>query len=246
MKIIIAALALASTLTPSAARSADNGVLRHLVYNVRVGLHQEMEVKRSGLESRRIGVLSPTARYSTDTRATGTIAVDVIAQTPTDLGLVVMVSERTDRRDAARAEVGIEANGTLHINPSDNVTEEEKTLLRFLARGLVSASDVNKGSRWTINAGAGETTDRTDYEILLADGSGVVRLKVDRLVKVPGAQAYSAITHGKATYDTRYIVPTDVSFSTRTEEGSAIDQYTTTFFDIDLELQNDSMRKAKA
>lgn len=246
MKTVICALTLASSLTLMGAKSADSGVMRHLVYDVRVGVHQEMELKRSGLESQRRGVLSPTARYATDTRATGTIAVDVIAQTSTDLGLVVMVSERTDRRSASRAEVGIEANGTLRINPSDTVTEEEKTLLRFLARGLVSGGDFIKGSRWTINASAGETTDRTDYEILLADGNGIVRLNVDRLVKVPGAQAYSAITHGKATYDTRYIVPTEVSFSTRTEEGSAIDQYITTFFDIDLELQNDSMRKAKA
>ena len=189
----------------AATSAAPVKVLRRMQFAIEFGESSATETKVSGLEGG-----GSTSGHSTDSNgdvnARGTITVEVVAAS-SDGGLVVDVSENAASRDATPVRVGILDDNVMY-DPKRNVTEEERTLLRYLARGFVKPTELAKGTTWQSTSPAKGVTDETTYSVTAVDPDAkTVALDFKGSTNVVGVNGFTANTQGSMTYDTGVSVP---------------------------------------
>jgi hypothetical protein len=228
---------------PGAAAAADPPlkVLRHLTFDVVVGIDSKTQTKVAGFDRAASGLAYDDNGSSI---GRGTISVDVVGAT-TDGGLVVDVSEDAPPRRAPVVRVGITAKALLY-DPSRVVTDEERTLLHFLARAFVGATELATGTAWTEDMSAGATSDRTTYTVKAVDvPAKTVSLDIVGASSASGPNGFDARTRGSMTYDTGVLVPSALELETDTNIQSA-GRLTTVKTTLTVTLKDDSFRSRPA
>ena len=174
--------------------------------------------------------------------AKGSIGVDVVAATD-DAGLVVDVSENAVERTRPKVRIVVGPDGAVFYDPknAENLTEEEITLVRWLARGFFGDHPTEPGTTWTVDQSANGHVDVERYRVVARDAHQIT-LEYGLEEKVGGATGYAGTRGGSLTYDTAMIVPVKASFQTeaRRQIGTA---YETTRTSVTLTLVTDSFAK---
>jgi hypothetical protein len=174
--------------------------------------------------------------------AKGSIGVDVIAATD-DAGLVVDVSESAPERTRPKVRIVLGPDGAVFYDPknAENLTEEEITLVRWLARGFYGDHPTDPGTTWTVDQSANGHVDVERYRVV-ARAANQITLEYGLEEKVGGATGYAGTRGGSLVYDTAMIVPVKATFQTeaRRQVGTA---YETTRTSVTLTLKSDSFAK---
>jgi hypothetical protein len=174
--------------------------------------------------------------------AKGSIGVEVIAATD-DAGLVVDVSENAIERTRPKVRIVIAPDGAVFYDPknAENLTEEELTVVRWLARGFYGDRPTEPGTSWTVDQSANGHVDVERYRVVAHDAQQVT-LEYELEEKVSGATGYAGTRGGSLVYDTAMIVPVKATFHTeaRRQIGTA---YQTTRTSVTLTLTSDSFAK---
>ena len=174
--------------------------------------------------------------------AKGSIGVEVIAATD-DAGLVVDVSETAIERTRPKVRIVLAPDGAVFYDPknAENLTEEEITLVRWLARGFFGDRPTDPGTSWTVDQSANGHIDIERYRVVARDAQQVT-LDYELEEKVGGATGYAGTRGGSLVYDTAMIVPVRATFRTeaRRQIGTA---YQTTRTSVTLTLTADSFAK---
>ena len=172
----------------------------------------------------------------------GSIGVDVVAATD-DAGLILDVSETANERTRPKVRIVLGPDGAVAYDPKNvaNLTEEEITLVRWLARGFFADRPTEPGTTWTVDQSANGHVDVERYRVVARDAH---QLTLDYLLeeKVGGATGYAGTRGGSLVYDTAMIVPLKATFQTeaRRQVGAA---YETTRTSVTLTLTGDSFAK---
>ncbi len=234
--VLVSLCALAAAPLGAAAESPKP--LRTLNYDLQMSIGVVRSVQRDA-----IGTAGSThGDFAGGSESKGNITVDVIAVTA-DGGLVADVREIATNRSRPSVRVAITAAGALSYDPkqSDNVTEEEDTLLRWLARGFVTAADRSAGTTWTIDNSTRGTQAAEHYRVVSAEGP-VLHLDYKAESKSSGLGGGDMTRAGTLVYDTKLTVPKSASYKDiahRQQLGS----YDTTEMGVQLKLTSDSLAK---
>ncbi|MEA2665920.1 MAG: hypothetical protein QOI11_2864 [Candidatus Eremiobacteraeota bacterium] len=231
----------AAAALPAAAWAADAPKpLRSLTYDLRLSAASNGIVERSA-----IGTAGSTHEdFTGGGESKGTITVDIIAATQ-DNGLVADVREDATNRTRPKVRVAITAAGALSYDPqqSHNITDEEDTLLRWLARGFVTADDRTAGAAWNIDTSAGGSRGMEHYRVLSADGA-VLSLDYKAETKRSGLGGGDMTRTGSLVYDAKLTMPRSASYKD-VEHRQQIGSFVTTELTVSLTLAADSFAAAK-
>lgn len=233
------AVLFAAAALPAAARAADPPKpLRSLTYDLRLSAATNGIVERSA-----IGTAGSTHEdFTGGGESKGTITVDVIAATA-DSGLVADVSENATNRNRPKVRVAITAAGALSYDPqqSNNITDEEDTLLRWLARGFITPDDRAPGAAFNIDTSAGGSRGMEHYRVLSADGP-VLSLDYKAEAKRTGLGGGDMTRTGSLVYDAKLAVPRSASYKD-VEHRSQVGSFVTTERNVSLTLTADTFAK---
>lgn len=235
-------------LWPFPATAADPP-FRHMVFNYECGITSVFEQKTSGLQTvtgsqgggGMVGVGgSATQRSNSSTIDRGTIVADVLSATA-DGGLVLETTDNGRERRWPRTKLGIREDGALLLSNAADLSEEQRVLVVFLARGFLAA-DPEVGRVWRSAAPAAKnTSDVTTYTITAVEDP-IVRLAVDRSAFDHGIRSFDLHQTGTADYDWRKSVPRAAKLRTVLHSERA-DGLTTVTTDVTLALTEDSFRR---
>jgi hypothetical protein len=232
----LAALAVLAPLGVSADTAAGAKPLRHLRYNVNVGITMSQEFREYS------GPIQNAAPGSIT--ATGSIDADVIGLAPNNI-LVFDVSEQTDTRKAPVVKVGVFDQGQVSFDPKDaaNVTDEEQTLLTLLGRAVVANHDLAPNFEWKFTRNAPHVSDTTTFRVVSLVGDDKVNLEMDRAISTTDAQNLDISEHGKILYDFKRSVPLSAQFL-QTMRTHDVNTRTKTDMSFEYRLSEDSLAKS--
>jgi hypothetical protein len=255
--VAVAGLVAAPLLAGAAGVSGSNRPLRALSFDVDIHVSARRETPGEGIYGTRPGVAvkgrivngrpggatgngERTEAAAVTTK--GSIGVDVLAATD-DAGLVVDVSETATERTRPKVRIVLAPDGAVFYDPKNasNLTEEEITVVRWLARGFLGDRPTELGTSWTVDQSANGHVDIERYRVVARDANQVT-LEYALEEKVGGATGYAGTRGGSLVYDTAMIVPLRATFQTeaRRQVGAA---YETTRTSITLTLTSDSFAK---
>ncbi len=236
--VVFCAAAAAVPLAVSAAEAPK--ALRSLTYDLRLSASTNGIVERSA-----IGTAGSTHEdFTGGGESKGTITVDIVAATA-DSGLVADVSETATNRTHPKVRVAITAAGALSYDPqqSRNITDEEDTLLRWLARGFVTADDRSAGAAWSVDTTAGGHRGAEHYRVVAVDGT-VLNLDFKAEAKSGGLGGGDMTRTGSLVYDAKFAVPRSASYKD-IEHRQQIGTFVTTELTVSLTLAADTFAAAK-
>jgi hypothetical protein len=166
--------------------------------------------------SQQSGGLGPTTTTGSALSAKGSIGIDVVAVTD-DARLMIDVEETAVKRMRPKVRVAVAPDGVVFYDPRDagNLTEEELTLVRWLARGFYGDRPTEPGTAWTIDQSANGSTDLEHYRVVAHDAHRVT-LDYAQEQKTPGTAAFIGTRGGSLVYDTALTVPVRASFQSET------------------------------
>ncbi len=237
-RTLVAVVVCAALAAPLAATAQTSKPLRTLTYDLQMSVGVVRSVQRDA-----IGTAGSThGDFAGGAESKGTITVEVIAAT-TDGGLVADVRENAATRSRPVVRVAITAAGGLTYDPKQahNVTDEEDTLLRWLARGFVGADDRSAGAAWNIDTSAAGTRAAEHYRVVTADGS-LLHLEYKAESKSSGLGGGDMTRAGTLVYDAKLAVPESASYKDivhRQQLGS----FDTTEMSVQYKLTSDSLAK---
>jgi hypothetical protein len=157
-----------------------------------------------------------------------------------DAGLLVDVAETATDRTRPKVRMAVATDGTVLYDTrnSEDVTEEELALVRWMARGFYGDHPTDPGTSWTVDQSSAGRTDLEHYTVVERNAH---RVTLDYTLdeKVEGVGGYQATRAGSLVYDTSLVVPVKATFQTearRQVQGS----YGTTRTTVALTLTSDS------
>jgi hypothetical protein len=173
--------------------------------------------------------------------ARGTIAVDVIAATG-DGGLVADVAETAPGRTRAKVRLAVSHDGGVVADPKflSDITEEEVSLARWLARGFYLDHPREAGTGWTVDQSANGVVIAEHYRVLSAAEK---RVTLAYSLEQSDSATSSALTRaGSLVYDTGFVVPISATYEgqARRQTFEAVDE---THTSVVLTLTADSFAK---
>jgi hypothetical protein len=256
--IVVAAALFAAPVTAGAASTTGPGrPVRTLSFDVDVHVLALHETPGEGIRGTRPGVVvkgrmaggrtggaagSGDRTQGAAITAKGSIGVDVVAVTD-DAGLVVDVSETAPERTRPKVRIVLGPDGAVFYDPknAENLTEEEITLVRWLARGFYGDHPTDPGTSWTVDQSANGHIDVERYRVVARDAHQIT-LDYALEEKVGGTTGYEGTRGGSLVYDTAMIVPVKASFQTesRRQVGAT---YETMRTSVSLVLRSDSFAK---
>ena len=184
------------------------------------------------------------ASSSAAIEAKGTIIVDVMAATA-DGGLVVDLTETAIGRTRPKVRFAITGDGQVTHDPkdSDNVSQEEVALARWLARGFYGEHPTDRGTEWTVDASGNGLSGAEHYRVASAADSRVT-LEYTMEEKSAGAASYGETRQGSLVYDTALVVPVEVSYQGHARR-ELFGAYDTTMTSVMLILRSDTFAKKR-
>ena len=235
MKRVLMTLAFLALVLPPAVRAADAPAnsappLRHMVFAISVGIRSVSTTQGSG-----IGMDTGTNASGSGQQGSGTITANVIAPT-SDGGLILEIGEEAQDRKAPMTRVAVRSSGEVLAPANANVTEEERILLRYLARGIIA--NPAKGASWDYDLDAGGGKIHTSFRVVDARDNGTIDVDVDENTTGQGGRS-SSTSHGRVVYDTKKVVPDKVDISTR-QRQEGVGGLITTTITFTADLRDDS------
>jgi hypothetical protein len=235
---LLLALSCGASAVAATASGATPQPMRTLTYDIDVTIGTVRTLRVDAIGSAGSGVSNTGAAIETR----GTITIDVIAAT-TDGGLVVDVVENSPNRSRPKVRIAIAKTGDLTYDPklSENVTEEEDALVRWLARGFYGQGTEAQGSNWSVDRSHGDVKGLEHYQTKSVD-AGQVTLDYKAETEVRGAQGFDMTRIGSLVYDTKMVVPTTVSYQEVTH-SSRMGNYDTITVSLNMKLAKDTFPK---
>lgn len=231
--LVTLALVAALGALPAPARAADPlKPLRTLVYDVTVSIGLVRHSARAGIggtgtsvsgrkQGSQLGGTPVGARAvrgvddanGTTVKAEGTIAVDVVMATG-DGGLVLDIMESASVRTRPKVRIVVSGDGTVLYDRlhADDVSEEEVTLARWLARGFYRDRPRETGVTWTVDQSSDGLFSAEHYRVLATDDARVT-LNYALEQKSSKAEAFMQQRTGELVYDTVNVVPLHVTYA---------------------------------
>jgi hypothetical protein len=174
--------------------------------------------------------------------ARGSIAVDVVAMTD-DARLVIDVEETAVKRTRPKVRIEVAPDGVVYYSPKDteNLTEEELALARWLARGFYGDHPTEPGTAWAVDQSANGYSDVEHYRVVSRDAHHVT-LEYSQEQKAAGSALFAGSRGGSLVYDTALAVPVRATFQgeSRRQIGAAHETLRTS---VTLTLTADSFAK---
>ncbi len=237
---LLAAVALASVLpSRAAADDAAKPPLRHMVFGVNVILAVTSEARGVYDIAWRAGATISDSKVND--HADGQIVCDVLGATA-DGGLLLEVSENSDKRQAPPARVALQSDGMLlYTQAGKPLNEEEVVLLKLLARGVIGATPRAAGDSWTVENTADKYKSTTTFHVASEPAPNTLNVDLVETYASTAAPAYSGTMHGTVNYDPRLSVPNkaELERSTRSEKQ---DGAQTVAYTLDYTLESDSFK----
>ena len=260
--MLVAALGVAPSFTPTAARSIETlRPIRTLVYDVAVSIGNTRRSERAGSgnagaapenTSRRRATaaarVEPRPGGSRDSSsasvsAQGSIQADIMAVTA-DSGLVVDLTEMASGRNRAKVRLAITSDGAVTYDPrsSEEVSGEELALARWLARGFYGEHPTDPGTSWTIDQSGNGVNAAEHYRVVGTEAHRITLNYSREEEKSIGADAYGETRQGSLLYDRFMVVPIRATYQgqARRDFFGAFD---TTLTSVTLTLRTDSFAK---
>ena len=136
--------------------------------------------------------------------------------------------KRAPERTRPKVRIVLGPDGAVFYDPknAENLTEEEITLVRWLARGFYGDHPTDPGTSWTVDQSANGHVDVERYRVVARDAHQIT-LDYALEEKVGGATGYAGTRGGSLVYDTAMIVPVKASFQTesRRQVGTAYETH---------------------
>lgn len=230
----------ASAPQPGATATPVVAPIRTLQYTMMLIVGQTRENRNSGIGTGDSASGGSRSIASGGFEAKGTISVDVIT-TMQDGGLLVDATENATGRMFPKVRVSVFNDGRLTYDPKQqsNLSEEELSLLRWLARGFYSVDRAtDPGTTWNVDASNGGVRSSEHYRVV-SNTDGKVNLDYKMESTASGANGYTMTRLGNVLYDTRLTVPVQVNYrgETRVDRQGGAD---TTTSAVALNLTADS------
>ncbi len=210
----------------SPARSVERTPLRTLSYAVELSITDKRDTPGGGIFPTRAGwdvkgkIINggnPTRGNGEDNAAVnveakGAISVDVVEATD-DFGLVVDVAEDAPSRAHPKVRVVIGPTGEMvyDLRRDGDLSEEERALVRWLARGFYGEHSLEPGTVWTVDDSSNGATVVEHYRVLSSEPH-LVTLDYQLDEKTKGSEGFSGRRTGSLVYDTALIVPVKAEF----------------------------------
>ena len=174
--------------------------------------------------------------------AKGSIGIDIVAITE-DAKLVIDVAETAVKRTHPKVRIEVAPDGVVFYDPknAENLTDEELTLVRWLARGFYGDHPTDVGTAWTVDQSANGYSDVEHYRVVARDAHHVT-LEYTQEQKASGAELFAGSRGGSLVYDVALAVPVKATFKSesRRQIGAARETLRTS---VTLTLTNDSFAK---
>lgn len=227
--------------TAAAAQTAKP--IRQLVYTFDVSLGTTRTVHNSGIA----GGAAPASGtglsdYSATSQDKGELDVDVLKVQPDD-GLVVQVTEKARGTRSTKPTMCVTyGNGVVSCDQSTGgLNQEALSLLQVLGRDFLSGAAIDARNHWTYANKGSDSKDVADYTIQ-NDNNGILTILYDRNVNVSGAQAFSAVSDGRLTYNRAKTLPMVLTEHTITRQAVGMGQDDRTDMRTTISLLSDSMQ----
>jgi hypothetical protein len=225
---------------PGATQAPIVAPIRTLQYTLSMIVGPTREGRNGAIGSAIGGDPAGGRSVGTGYEAKGTISVDVLATTQ-DGGLLVDVSENASGRTFPKTRVSVFNDGrlTYDARQQPNVSDEELSLLRWLARGFYSADRAtDPGTSWNVDANNSGVKSSEHYRVISnTDGKVNLDYKFESM-----ANGYTVTRLGNVLYDTRLTVPVQVNYrgEMRTDRLGTADSTTSS---VALNLTADSFAR---
>jgi hypothetical protein len=178
---------------------------------------------------------SGTSHYHGSLTDKGTMTVRLLRQQP-DGGLVLTIAEQGENvRRAPPAECVAYPNTKVFCDPNKTVYSEEYTLLRFLGRDFVDASQFDKNHHWAITQDSGGLDVHADYAVV-SDNGGKMQITETRRIQQPGGGSLTTDIQTKIGYDDTQSLPTSVDEYVTQRHDNGVAGTTTTIYQTTLKL----------
>jgi hypothetical protein len=239
-RVLLASVLGLSCGTSALAATSDASLkpLRTLTYSVEVTIGTIRSARVDAIGTAGSGVSNTGAAME----SRGTVTIDVIAATA-DAGLVVDVSENSPNRSRPTVRIAVSKDGELTYDPKqgENVTEEEDALVRWMARGFSSGTPDPVGTVWNLDRGRGDTKGVEHYRVTSVSGDAVT-LDYKAETTLRGAQGFDMTRLGSLVYDTKLVVPVDVTYQEVTH-SQRLGNYDTQTVSLHVKLARDTFKK---
>lgn len=219
------------------AQDASTKPVRHLVYNVDVGVETKQDLTNYyGHMNSGKGSIA----------GFGTITADVVGFGE-DGALVVRVSEASDTRKAAPATVAVLSDGKVAIDPKSpgTLNEEEQALVGLLGRALVADHQLGPGEQWQVTTNSKGGSDVATYRVISLADDDKVNVDLQRQISVGGAQPMQITITGKFLYNYKLSVPLSATLKEHVVI-STMEAQNTSDLAFQYNLKEDSMSTAAA
>jgi hypothetical protein len=207
-----AILAAALPAFATAAATAPQAPLRHLVYTTQYSIASKRTQRTSGLgvldpnpdHGTAIGTTGASNSSSTAVKNAGTLTIDVIAFDKSG-ALVVDASLVGDHRSQAPIRVAILADGRLGVDPRTDLCDEARRLLPLFAGSFVGGHDLAADATWSVATGGPPAGSMTVHVTDVTDDRA--RLEIDSDVHAGGLANAQETSHAKAVYAVKLLAP---------------------------------------
>ena len=169
----------------------------------------------------------------------GTMLVEVTG-IQQDGGIIATISENGDRiRRAPAATCVVYGNTHVICDPNKTVYTEEYTLLRFLGRNFVDASNLDAQRHWQIVQNSPAMNVTADY-VLGPTTSSDVSVTETRKIRQSGGGSLTTDVQAKVRYDMSRSVPISIDEYVTQRHDNGVQGTSTTIYQTTLSLVSDT------
>ena len=241
VRIATAILALATV-----AAANPGSTAQRLVYNFTYSSNQTTTARDSANPAEEYSNASGglaagngASTYSGKLADKGTMVVQVLSVQP-DGGLVVSIAENGEQtRRAPAATCVVYGNTHVICDPNKTVYTEEYTLLRFLGRNFIDASNLDAHRHWQVVQDSPGMNVTADYSLGPTTASDV-SVDETRKIRQSGGGSLTTDVQTKIGYDMSRSVPTSIDEYVTQRHDNGVAGTSTTIYQTTLGLVSDT------
>ena len=246
MKNSVARISIAVLALTTVGATPAGSTAQRLVYNFTYSANQNTTARDSANPaedySNASGGLAAgngSSSYTGSLSDKGTMLVQVLS-VQQDGGLVVTIEENGEQtRRAPAATCVVYGNTRVICDPNKTVYTEEYTLLRFLGKNFIDASNLDAHRHWQVVQDSAGMNVTADY-VLGPTTSSDVTVTEARKIRQAGAGSLTTDAQTKVGYDMSRSVPTSIDEYVTQRHDNGVQGTSTTIYQTTLGLLSDT------